>query len=62
MAKEHTLAVLGVADTVVHQIPIHAVRTAVSRMATVTTLPVLETVGGVVEIFFSFIYILTLQL
>ena len=57
MAKEQALAVLGVADTVVHQVPVHAVRAGITRMTAVAALPVLEAVGGVVEVAFSFVFI-----
>ena len=55
MAKEHALAVLGVADTVVHQIPVHTVRPGISRMAAVTALPVLEAVRSIVEVAFTLV-------
>ena len=56
MAKEHALAVLGVADTVVHQIPVHTVRPGISRMAAVTALPVLEAVRSIVEVAFALVF------
>ena len=57
MAKKQALAVLGVTDTVVHQVPVHAVRAGIARMTAVTALPVLEAVGGVVKVAFPFVFI-----
>ena len=56
MAKEHALAVLGVADTVVHQVPVHTIRSSVSRMAAKTTLPILEAVRSIVEVAFTLVF------
>ena len=53
MRKEHTLAVFRIAHPIIHQVPVHTVSPAVTRMAAIAALPILETVGGIVEVTFA---------
>ena len=48
-AKQHTLAVLGVANAVVHQVPVHAVRATIVGVTTVARLPVLIAERRIIE-------------
>lgn len=50
---EHTLTVLGVANAIIHQIPIHTVRACIAGVATIARLPLLKTIGGIVEVLFA---------
>ena len=50
MHEQHVFGVLGIADAVIEQIPIHAVHARVAGMTARTTLPALQTNGCVMKI------------
>ena len=49
MRKQQALGVLGIAQTVVEQVPVQRIGASVGRMAARTALPALEANQGVVE-------------
>ena len=55
MRIQHALTILRVTNSIIHQVPVHPVRTGIPRMATITTLPALITMIRIVKIFLALV-------
>lgn len=53
MAKKHAFTILRITYAIVHQVPVHTVGAGIARVTSVTALPILETMGGVIETTFA---------
>ena len=55
MTIKHALTILGITYPVIHQVPVHTVRTTISGVTSVTALPSLIAMSGIIKVFLPFL-------